>query len=256
MRILIKLGSSLISKNNQLNYELLKLKVEEIIELQKKGNEIIIISSGAVACGMEIENLKERPENTLKLQLLSGQGQIKLIKNYKDLFKEKNIKIAQILLTHHNFDTKKEKKTIIEIINSYLKQNIIPIINENDLISKEEFESDNIFSDNDILAALIAKHIKADLVLILSDIDGLYEDNPKLNPNSKLIEEVYKINEKIKKKTSETTNSLGLGGMYSKIIAAERITKQGIDVIVANGNFKINDIIENKVKRTIFKGKK
>lgn len=253
MRILIKFGSTTLSKNNKLNYNLLKSKVKEISKLHKKGHEIIIVSSGSVACGMEIEGLKIRPTNILKLQLLSGEGQIRLIRNYKKLFDKKNMKISQILLTNHNFETRKEKQTIIKIINEYLKQGVIPIINENDLVSKEEFNSNNIFTDNDILASIIAKNLKVKLTLILTDVGGLYDCNPKFNSHPKLIREVKKINDKIKKIASNKANSLGLGGMYSKVIAAEIMTKKGIDVIVANGNLKLNDILNNKVDRTIFK---
>ncbi len=253
MRILIKFGSTILSKNNKLNYSLLKSKIKEISELHKRGNEIIIVSSGSVACGMEIEGLKTRPTNILKLQLLSGEGQIRLIRNYKKLFDKKNIKISQILLTHHNFETKEERQTIINIINEYLKQKIIPIINENDLINKEEFNSNNVFTDNDILAAIISKNLKVKLALMLTDVDGLYDCNPKFNSHPKLIKEVKKINKEIKKIASNKANSLGLGGMHSKVIAAEIMTKKGTDVIVANGNLKLKDIMNNKVNRTLFK---
>jgi len=253
MRILIKIGSALTNEDNKFNYELIREKVKEISELHKENNEVVIVSSGAVACGMEIERLNERPKETLKLQLLSGEGQAILMKNYQELFVRENIRVSQILLTHHNFDTKEEKEAIVKIIHAYLKQNIIPIINENDLINKEELEDNKLFPDNDILAALVAKEIKADIVLILTDVGGLYKSNPKISNNPELIEEVSKIDENIKKMAQKDTNSLGLGGMYSKVIAAEILTRSGINTIVANGNLKINYILENKVKRTIFK---
>ncbi len=201
---------------------------------------------------MESGKLNERPKNILKLQLLSGEGQVILMKNYGELFKKENIRVAQVLLTHHNFDTQKEREAILNIFEAYLKERIIPIINENDLINKEELEDNKLFPDNDILAALVAREIHANLVIILTDVDGLYESNPKTNNNPELIEEVKNIDENIKKMDQKETNSLGLGGMYSKVIAAEMLTKSGINVIIANGNFKIKDILENRVKRTIF----
>jgi glutamate 5-kinase len=255
MKLVIKIGSSLTSKENRFNKELIKEKVKEISELYKKDNEIVIISSGAVACGMEIENLNIRPKDTLKLQLLSGIGQVLLMKYYKEFFDLEGIKIAQVLLTHHNLDTPKEKETTKKILDFYIKEKIIPIINENDLINKEELEKDRLFTDNDILAALVAKELSADLLLILTDVDGLYETNPKNKKDSKLISEVNIIDENIKKMASKETNSLGLGGMYSKIIAAEILAEDNINTIVANGNFKIQDILENKAKRTLFKTK-
>jgi len=251
-RILIKIGSALISKNNKINYVFLERKICEISKLFQE-DEVILITSGAVAAGMEIKNIKERPKEILELQLLSGIGQIKLMEDYKRLFSEKNIIVSQILLTHHNFDNEEEQKIIISIINSYLKQKIIPIINENDLINKEEFESQYKFSDNDILTAFVASFLKPDLVLILTDVNGLYKSNPKINDNSEFIEIVRKIDDETKQMASKETNHLGMGGMYSKIIAAEIINKKGIDVIIANGNFDLKDIIENKVKRTLFK---
>jgi len=256
MRILIKIGSALTNKDSKFNYELIKEKVKEISSLHKENNEIILVSSGAVACGMEAEKLNQRPKDTLKLQLLSGEGQVILMKNYRDLFEKENIRISQVLLTHHNFETEKEKDTIINILNAYLKQGIIPIINENDLINKEELEDNKLFPDNDILAALVAKEINANLAIILTDVNGLCKSNPKTNKDSELIEEVINIDENIKNMAQKDTNSLGLGGMYSKVIAAEMLAKSGINTIIANGNLNINDILKNKVKRTIFKAEK
>jgi len=256
MRILIKIGSSLLNKDNKFNTELVRSKIKEISELYKKGNEIILVSSGAIACGMEVENIQERPKEVLKLQLLSGEGQIALMKNYKELFERESIRISQILLTHHNFDTYEEKKEIVKIINEYLNEKVIPIINENDLVNKEELQSGNLFTDNDILAALVAKELDVNLVVILSDVNGLYDINPKKNKNAKLIEVIDEINTKIKESASKDTNSLGLGGMHSKITAADMLTKEGINMIIGNGNKNILDIISNKVKRTLFIGKR
>jgi len=201
---------------------------------------------------MEIENLKERPKDSLILQLLSGEGQVELIRKYKELFEKENIRISQVLLTHHNFSSKKERKTIIRILNAYLKKGIIPIINENDLVNKEELEKNKIFTDNDILSAIISISMKTDLTIILTDVDGLYDSNPNENKQAKLIEQVKEITQETKQLAKGKSN-LGLGGMLSKIIAAEIMNKQGIDVIVGNGNYNIINLIENKVNRTLFK---
>jgi glutamate 5-kinase len=256
MRILIKIGSAQISKGSRINYRWLKSKVREIAELHEQGNEIILVSSGAVAAGMEVEKLTKRPLDVLKLQLLSGEGQIRLLKYYKDYFKTYKIIVAQILLTHHSFAIEEEKKSIIQIIDAYLKQGTIPIINENDLVCKEELEYKRMFTDNDILTALVGTAVKSDLVIILTDVDGLYKGNPKTNLNADLIENVDILDNSIKKMASADTNELGLGGMLSKVQAAEILTKQGITVLVANGKYKLADIIQNKVKRTVFTGKK
>ncbi len=153
------------------------------------------------------------------------------------------------------FDTvvEEEKKTILQIINAYLKQKTIPIINENDLINKEELEYNPIFTDNDILSALVAKSLKVDSAIILTNVAGLYDSDPRLSKNPNLIEEVKEVNEDIEKIASKETNHLGTGGMYSKVIAAKMMNEDGIDVIVADGNLNIDDIITSKVKRTLFK---
>ncbi len=202
---------------------------------------------------MEILNLKERPSDALSLQLLSGEGQVALIKNYKDLFDKENIRISQVLLTHHNF-LAKEKQAITKILNSYLERGVIPIINENDLINKEELEKNKIFTDNDILAAIISTELKVDLAIILTDVDGLFTCNPS-KENAIFIEKVEDITKETKKLANGKGN-LGKGGMHSKIIAAEMMCKEGIEVIVGNGNKNILDLISNKERRTIFKKNK
>ncbi|HEB10157.1 MAG TPA: glutamate 5-kinase [Spirochaetales bacterium] len=256
MKILIKIGSALISDSGRINYQWLKSKVKEIAGLHNQGYRPIIVSSGAVAAGMEIENLTHRPKETLKLQLLAGEGQIRLMKHYKDLFMAHGIFVAQVLLTHHNFAEKAEIRTIKLIMNAYLEQGTIPIVNENDLVNKEEFEYKRVFTDNDILAGLVATLLKVDLAVILTDVDGLYLGDPKENRDARLIEEVESIDAGIIRMASKATNPLGLGGMSSKLKAAEMITGAGINTIVANGRYDISDILANRVKRTLFKGLK
>jgi glutamate 5-kinase len=256
MRILIKIGSAQISKGSKIHYSWLRSKVREIAALYKQGSEIILVSSGAVAAGMEVEKITERPSDILKLQLLSGEGQIRLMKYYKDYFKPYKIIVAQILLTHHSFAIDEEKKSIIQIIDAYLKQGTIPIINENDLVCKEELEYKRMFSDNDILTAIVGTAVNADLVIILTDVDGLYKGNPKTDLNAELIENVNMPDNSIKEMASAETNNLGLGGMLSKVQAAEILTKSGINVLVANGKYKLTDIIQNRVNRTVFTGQR
>jgi glutamate 5-kinase len=253
MRMLIKIGSALISRGDRIHYDWLAQKVGEIARLHRRGDEIVIVSSGAVAAGMEIEGLAARPKDTLKLQLLSGEGQIKLMKTYKDLFKEHGIRVAQVLLTHHNFDTPQEERTIRQIMTAYLKQGTVPIVNENDLINKEELEHQRLFTDNDILAALVATRLKVDLTLILTDVDGLYCGDPKRCADVDLVEEVETIDNRIRRMASQETSELGLGGMISKIRAAEMLTPEGIDTLVANGRYPIEDILEKRVRRTLFR---
>jgi glutamate 5-kinase len=252
MRILIKIGSALISSRNRIQYRWLKGKVREIAGLHRQGHQIILVSSGAVAAGMEIDGLAERPRDTLQLQLLSGMGQIKLMKYYKDYFKPEDIRVAQILLTHHNFSSRSEEATIRTIIEAYLAQGVIPVVNENDMINKEEVEVKPVFTDNDILAALVAVRVRVDLLLILTDVDGLFRANPKQNARVDFLEEVRTIDRQVEAMAARESNPLGLGGMASKVQAAKSASAEGITTIVANGRFPLADILQRKVRRTVF----
>jgi glutamate 5-kinase len=255
MRILIKIGSALISRGSRINYRWLHGKVREIAALAHAGEQVALVTSGAVAAGMEIRGLTKRPRETLQLQLLSGMGQIRLMKFYKDLFKRHGIQIAQVLLTHHNFSTQNEERTIREIMEAYLAQGTIPIVNENDMVNKEEVEAQPVFSDNDILAALVAVRLRAQRLLILTDVDGLYQANPKQNSHVALIEEVAEIDRRIEQMAARETNPLGLGGMASKVRAAKMAGEQGIETIVANGRYRLADILAHRVPRTVFRAR-
>lgn len=256
-RILIKIGSAIIAKNGKFDKEFLKNKVKEISNLIINGKKIILITSGAVVMGMEIENLKERPLNTAKLQLLSGKGQVRLMNKYAKYFWEHNIDTAQILLTHHNFLNESEVKNLRDIINGYLEKGDIPIINTNDVVTKDELTpcSFSGFSDNDQLAALVAVHLDVNLMLILTNVDGLYEDNPYNNHNAKLIKNVTKVTDDIENMAKRGVSKNGLGGMYSKVMSAKIAMEKGISTIVAHGKYDINKILENKVNRTTFSKK-
>lgn len=256
MRICIKIGTALISSGGRrLNYRWLKRKVGEIAALHRGGDEVVIVSSGAVAAGMEIAGVEERPTATLDLQLLSGMGQVRLVKYYKDYFKAEGIRVAQILLTHHNFDAESEESTVRSIMEAYLHQRVIPIVNENDMINKEEVEARPVFSDNDVLAALVSLRVRARLLLILTDVDGLYRDNPKRDNRAQLIEEVPVIDGSVERMAAGETNRLGLGGMASKVKAAGMVAAVGIDTIVANGRYPLPDILEHNVPRTLFRSR-
>lgn len=256
MRIVVKIGSALISRGCSIDYNWLGDKIKEISELLKDGHEIVLVSSGSVAAGMEVRNVKVRPKDTVELQLLSGQGQVKLMEFYRNWFRDESIFVAQILVTHHNFATSKEKQSVHNIVEAYLERGILPILNENDLVNKEELDYERLFTDNDILSSLVAKELGADLLVMLTDVDGLFNGNPKTDNNVKLIETVDKIDKKIKNMATTETNSLGLGGMFSKIVAAETCTNAGIDTIVACGHRSLGHIISGEEPRTIFKAKK
>ena len=249
MKLLVKIGSALISRDSRIDYNWLSRKVDEVSSLYREGVKPIIVSSGAVAAGMEIKS------DTVSLQMLSGMGQIRLSKYYKDLFKEKYIFTAQLLLTHHNFDSGSEVDTVTEIINKCLDEGVIPIINENDMINKEEFDTEGTFTDNDILAAFVAAAVGVDKAVLLTNVDGLYAGDPNKSRDGEgheLIRRVDNIDEKIIEMAADGKSELGLGGMRSKVLAAKMITESGIETIVANGNYSIIDILEDRVPSTIF----
>ncbi len=252
MRILVKIGSNLIIKENTIDLHWLSRKISEITALHNEGHQIIIVSSGAVAAGMETRGITERPTDPLTLQLLSGQGQVKLIKYYKDLFMEKKIYIAQILLTHHNFRDSKETDTVSQIIDAYLNDGTVPVINENDMVNKEELEYERLFTDNDILSALVAVHCNVDLMLLLTNVDGLYAENPDNGPEQKIIPVVHEITPEIENMAGTGKSPLGLGGMSSKIKAARMVAEKKIKTIIANGRYPIPDIISGKAPGTHF----
>ncbi|MCK4966538.1 glutamate 5-kinase [bacterium] len=252
-RILIKIGTAVITKNNRLNKELMRQKAREISELIHGGKQVIMISSGAVGAGMEISNVTDRPRDVIQLQLLSGKGQPRLMRLYELKFKKFGIQIAQILLTHHNFQTQNEVNNLSDVIKGYFKTHTLPIVNTNDIITKEELTNGSSvkFTDNDELAALVAKTMKVDLLLILTNIDGLYMNYASKVEKPTLLENVDKITKNILDDSRIGISPLGLGGMYSKVKAAQYLLRHNIPTIIANGKHSIPDILENKVKRTL-----
>ncbi|MEE8440812.1 MAG: glutamate 5-kinase [Spirochaetia bacterium] len=252
MTILVKMGSALISEGPRIRFPWLAQKVWEIASLIEKGHRFLIVSSGAVAAGMELQGVTTRPQDVLDLQLLSGIGQVRLMNYYKDLFKERGVSIAQILLTHHNFASDRERDTITQIIDAYLSRGIVPVMNENDMVDKEEFDLDKSFSDNDILAAIVAVNVRVDLVVLLTDVEGLYGADPRKHEQAQLIENVEVVTDEIEAMAGTEANPLGLGGMSSKVAAARRITEAGIPTIIASGYYPLEEVIHHRVPSTRF----
>ncbi|MFW5849313.1 MAG: glutamate 5-kinase [Spirochaetota bacterium] len=254
MRILIKIGSALISDGPRIRLPWLAQKIWEIAELiRERSHGVLIVSSGAVAAGMEMQGLTERPRDVLELQQLSGIGQVRLMTHYKEFFREWNIAVAQILLTHHNFSSDRERNTITQIVDAYLSKGVVPIVNENDMVDKEEFDYQRRFSDNDILAALVGVNVGVDLAVLLTDVDGLYAADPKKDSSVALIERVERVTPEIEAMASREGGALGLGGMSSKVIAARRLTEAGIPTIIASGRHSIPDIVAEKAPSTRFR---
>lgn len=253
MRILVKIGSALISDGPRIRFPWLAQKVWEIAELIQQGHTFLIVSSGAVAAGMEMQGLTVRPTDVLELQQLSGIGQVRLMTHYKELFREWSVAVAQILLTHHNFASDRERNTITQIVDAYLTKGVVPVINENDMVDKEEFDYQKSFSDNDILAALVGVNAGVDLAVLLTDVDGLYASDPKKDDTVTLIKEVERVTPEIQAMASQEGTALGLGGMSSKVLAARRLTEAGIPTMIASGRYALPDIVARNAPATRFR---
>ncbi|MFP4377921.1 MAG: glutamate 5-kinase, partial [Spirochaetales bacterium] len=222
----------------------------------EQGHRFAVVSSGAVAAGMELQGIKVRPKEVLELQLLSGIGQVRLMKYYKDLFRERGISVAQILLTHHNFATDRERETITQIASAYIGKGVVPIINENDMVDKEEFDYHKSFSDNDILAALVGVNLGVDLAILLTDVDGLHVADPKQDEKADLIHTVEQVTPEIEALAGAMGNALGLGGMSSKLAAARRLTEAGVPAIIASGRHPLAEIVAGSSPATRFQARR
>ena len=243
-RVIIKIGSKALSNGkNKISRRIIQNLTISIHELRKRNIEVILITSGAILAGNEYLNINVKNTNIIKKQVLSSLGQIKLMTIYSEFFQEKNILVSQLLLTNDIFQDRKRflnaRATILEL----LKMNIIPIVNENDTVSIDEI----MFGDNDILASKVASMVDAEFLILLTDIDGLYNGNPKKNKNAKLINLISE-KEFDSKILSDTDDNISAGGMTSKIYAALNVSKFGIPTIIANGMKKniINKIFSYK----------
>jgi len=252
-RIVVKVGTStLTNENGHLDIEKIRKIVLELSNLQDKGYDVILVSSGAVGAGMGLLNINEKPKTLAEKQMLSAVGQVSLMQIYQTLFKEHNKIIGQLLLTKEEFSNRKRYLNMRNVCNAFLKRKIIPIINENDAIVSNALKIK--VGDNDTMSALVSGLIDADLLIILSDIDGLYNKNPRKYEDANLIHIVGDINEDIKKMAGAEGSKFGTGGMVTKIIAAEMVTKIGTSLVIASGDEpkNITRIVEKENIGTLF----
>ena len=254
-KIVIKIGSSLVAdyKSGATKLAWINAFINDLNFLIKKNIKIIIVSSGAIAIGRKKIGFFKKKLSLDEQQAAASVGQIYLINKYKKAFNKKKIEISQVLLTLDD-TIKKEKKINAKKTLSKLFQNkIIPIINENDTVATDEIK----FGDNDRLSARVAEIIKADLLILLSDVNGLYDKDPKKNKKTKLIKNIKTINKSIIKAASFTNNKFAKGGMTTKIIAAKIATNAGCGMVIVNGNSKnIIQKIFNDEEGTYFHPKK
>lgn len=255
MRIVIKIGTSTLAHaSGRLNIRRTEKLCKVISDLKNAGHDIIIISSGAIGMGRAKIGLSEKPKDIPTKQAAAAVGQCELMYTYDRLFSMYNHTVAQILLTGDDTENEKRRENFHNTLTRLLELSVIPIINENDTIATEEI----VIGDNDTLSAIVAKNISADLLILLSDIDGLYDKNPRLHSDARLISEVDNITDEILALAEGTGSNLGTGGMATKLTAAKIVTDAGIDMIIASGvDPEILYSIEDKIPfGTLFKAKK
>ncbi len=257
-RIVVKVGTSTLThESGKLNFLRMDRLALAISELMNENREVILVSSGAIGVGMGKFNLRRRPVGMGMKQALAAVGQCELMNIYSRLFATYNHTVGQILLTKTDISDEVKKQNVMNTFKSLLEFGVLPIVNENDTVSVDEIKSLMMFGDNDTLSAVVARLISADLLIILSDIDGLYDCNPKENKGSHLISVVEEINDTIREYAGGSGTNRGTGGMITKLDAAEIATKAGVNMIIANGEdpMVILDILKGKDIGTLFKAK-
>jgi len=232
VKIVIKIGTSTLAHaGGRLNIRRTEELCKIISDLKNAGNEIIMVSSGAIGMGTGKLSLKERPTDMPTKQAAAAVGQCELMYTYDKLFSEHRHIVAQILITASDIRSEERHRNFSVTMNRLLDLGVIPIINENDTIATEEI----MVGDNDTLAAIVATSAGADLLILLTDIDGLYTADPHKNPDAQLISEVTELTDEIMALGGGSGSALGTGGMKTKLAAAEICTKAGCDMVIANG---------------------
>lgn len=252
-RIVVKVGSSTITHDETGGIDYVKLEklVRILCDLKNKGMDVCLVSSGAIAVGRASLGIKDKPRQLSTRQALASIGQAALITIYQKIFAEYNQRIGQVLLTKNNMTDDENRTNAQNTFMSLFDMGIIPIINENDTVSTYEMQ----FGDNDTLSAIVASIVGADGLILLSDIDGLYTSNPRVNSDAKLIPIVEDLTDDVMAMGSGATgSSVGTGGMATKLKAAQIASASGCDMIIINGDDMDNlaAIFENDIRGTLF----
>lgn len=256
-RVVVKIGSSSLNyeETGNLNFTKLEHLVRELCNLRNRGMDVCLVSSGAIAVGRQSLGMNERPRELSTKQACAAVGQARLMMIYQKLFAEYNQVAGQVLMTKNTMVNPVSRENAKNTFDELFRLGAIPIVNENDTVSTYEMQ----FGDNDTLSAIVASLISADLLILLSDIDGLFTDDPHKNPDAKLIEVVEKMDSDILGMAKSTTGSdVGTGGMATKLTAAKIATLSGTDMIIANGAdvCVLHHIFDDGFTGTIFKAQK
>ena len=255
-RIVVKIGSSSLQhkKTGQLDFIKLEKLVRELCDLKNQDIDVCLVSSGAIAVGRKMLGITKRPKNLSTKQACAAVGQASLMMTYQKLFAEYHQQCGQVLMTKKTMIDNVSRKNAQNTFEELFRLGVIPVVNENDTVNTYEIQ----FGDNDSLAAIVASLIGADLLILLSDIDGLFTDDPNANPDAEFIHTVEKLDDKLLSMGKGPKSKVGTGGMATKLTAAEIATSAGADMIIANGaDFHIiHKIMEGRNYGTLFVGDK
>ena len=254
MRIAVKIGTSTLAHaTGHMNIRRVEELCRVISDIKNAGHEVILVSSGAIGMGVGKLGLRQRPTDIPSKQAAAAVGHCELRYTYDKLFSEYHHTVAQLLITGDDVANEKRHQNFSNTLNRLLELGALPIINENDTVATEEI----VIGDNDTLAAIVAKSVGAELLVLLSDIDGLYTADPHTHPDARLIERVSQINDEILSLAGVSGSNLGTGGMVTKLQAAKICLSSGCDMVITNGNRPavLYDIVDGKQVGTIFSEK-
>ena len=254
-RVVVKIGSSSITHpgTGAINLTKLEILVRELCDLKNMGKDVILVSSGAIAVGRQTIGFHHRPKSVAEKQACAAIGQAQLMMIYQKLFREYGHQAAQVLMTKDTMTDNLSRRNASNTFEELMTLGAIPIVNENDTVSTYEFQ----FGDNDTLSAIVAALVGADMLLLLSDIDGLYTDDPKQNKDAEFIDLVEVLDDRLMKMGKGAGSDVGTGGMATKLSAARIATASGADMVIANGDdfHVIHKIIQGADIGTLFVGK-
>ncbi len=237
-RIVVKVGTSTLTyENGKINFTRIDKLVRVLSDLANQEKEVVLVTSGAIGVGVSKLKLQSKPKTVREKQAVAAVGQLELMHIYDKFFSEYGHVVAQILLTRDIVENHDAREHVINTFETLIEKGIIPIVNENDSVAVDEIESgvNRVFGDNDTLSAMVGELVKADLLIILSDIDGFYDSDPRKNRESKMISVIKEITPEIEKCAGGVGSARGTGGMVTKLSAAKIATTAGIDLVIANG---------------------
>ena len=255
MRIVVKVGTSTLAHaTGRLNIQRMEKLCKVLSDLKNAGHEIILVSSGAIGMGVGKLNLPGRPADMPSKQAAAAVGQCELMYTYDKLFTEYSHTVAQLLLTGEDIKSEQRSRNVRNTLTRLLELGALPVINENDAVATDEIGVENTIGENDTLSAIVAAAIGADLLVLLSDIDGLYDQDPRRHPDARLIPTVERVDDQLFTLAEDSSTGLGTGGMVTKLRAAAIATDAGCEMVIANGSKPevLYDIAEGKSVGTRF----